>query len=86
LDGKVIWHSGAKGRFGSGPYLLADGMFLILDDDGKLTACEAAVTGYKPLYSSQILDDHGAWAPMALVAGRLLLRDQTAMTCVDLTE
>jgi outer membrane protein assembly factor BamB len=86
LDGNVVWHSGSKGRFGGGPYLLADGMFLILDDNGKLTACEANTTGYKMLFESQILDDHGSWAPMAMVAGRLLLRDQVFMKCLDLRE
>ncbi len=84
LDGNVVWHSGAKGRFGGGPYLLADGMFLILNDDGLLTACEASTSGYKMLFQSQILDDHGSWAPMALVDGRLLLRDQVFMRCIDL--
>ncbi len=86
LDGKVVWHSGSKGRFGGGPYILADGMFLILDDDGKLTACEATTQGYKPIFESQVLEDHGCWAPLALVAGRLLLRDQIFMKCLDLRE
>jgi len=86
LDGKVVWHSGSKGRFGGGPYILADGMFLILDDDGKLTACEATTTGYHPLFEAQILADHGCWAPLAIVAGRLLLRDQIYMKCLDLRE
>ncbi|MDR1964041.1 MAG: PQQ-like beta-propeller repeat protein [Planctomycetaceae bacterium] len=86
LDGQVVWHSGAKGRFGSGPYLLADGMFLILDDNGKLTACEASTAGYRMLFESEVLDDHGCWAPMAMVAGRLLLRDQVFMVCLDLRE
>ncbi len=84
LNGKVVWHSGSKGRFGGGPYLLAGGMFLILDDDGKLTGCEATTAGYKPLFESQVLDDHGCWAPLAMVAGRLLLRDQIYMKCLDL--
>ncbi|MDR0869962.1 MAG: PQQ-binding-like beta-propeller repeat protein [Planctomycetaceae bacterium] len=92
LDGKVIWHSGSKGRFGGGPYILvnepdsANPVFLIMDDDGKLTACEATTAGYKPLWESQVLDDHGAWSPMAMVNGLLLLRDQTTMKCIDLKE
>ena len=84
LDGKVVWHSGSKGRFGGGPYILADGIFLLLDDDGKLTACEATTKGFYPIFEAQILDDHGCWAPLALVAGRLLLRDQVYMKCLDL--
>lgn len=91
LDGKVVWHSGSKGRFGGGPYLLVDNgetepMFLILDDNGKLTGCEATTEGYRPLFEAEILEDHGAWAPMAMVAGRLLLRDQVYMSCLDFRE
>lgn len=88
LDGKVVWHSGSKGRFGGGPYLLVDNgetpIFLILDDNAKLTACEATTAGYRVQFSAEILDNHGAWAPMAMVAGRLLLRDQINMACLDL--
>ena len=86
LDGKVVWHSGPKGRFGGGPYILADGMFLLLDDGGKLTACEATTAGYRPIFEAQVLDDYGCWAPLAMVDGRLLLRDQTYMKCLDLRE
>jgi outer membrane protein assembly factor BamB len=84
LSGSVVWTSGAKARFGSGPYIVADGMFLILDDDGKLTACEATSKAYRQLFSAQVLDDHGCWAPMAIIQGRLLLRDQVSMKCLDL--
>ncbi|MGL4594470.1 MAG: PQQ-binding-like beta-propeller repeat protein [Thermoguttaceae bacterium] len=86
LDGNVVWHSGSKGRFGGGPYLLADGMFLILDDNGKLSACEATTAGFRPLFEYEVLEDHGSWAPMALVNGLLLLRDQIYMACLDLRE
>lgn len=86
LDGHVVWHSGAKGRFGSGPYILADGMFLILDDNGKLTACSASITNYQMLFELEVLEGHGCWAPMAMVDGRLLLRDQLFMICLDLRE
>lgn len=84
LSGNVVWSSGSKERFGSGPYISADGMFLILDDDGKLTGCEATAAGFRKLFGVQILDDHGCWAPMALTGGRLLLRDQVFMKCIDL--
>jgi outer membrane protein assembly factor BamB len=84
LGGSIVWTSGAQARFGSGPYIVAGGMFLILDDDGKLTACEASSKGYRQLFDVQVLEDHGCWAPTAIVNGRLLLRDQTTMKCIDL--
>ena len=85
LAGKPVWSSGSEHRFdkGMGPYLLADKMFYVLDDSGKLTLLEATPTAYKQLAEAQILDGADAWAPMALVGGRLLLRDMTRMVCID---
>jgi len=86
LEGKVVWESGRTEKFGSGPFLIADGMILILDDDGKLTGCEATPTCYRKLFEAEIMEDYCCWAPMAIVEGRLLLRDQFSMKCIDLRE
>ena len=86
LKGKVVWESGRTDRFGSGPYIIADGMLLILDDDGKLTGCEATPEAYRKLFEAEIMEDHACWAPMTIVGGRLLLRDQMSMKCIDLRE
>jgi outer membrane protein assembly factor BamB len=83
LQGKVVWSSGGQHRFGSGPYLLADRLIYVLDDNGKLTMAEAAVGGYRQLGQAQVLDGHDAWGPMALVGGRLILRDMVRMVCLD---
>ena len=89
LTGKIVWESKSNNRperFGSGPSIVADGMFLILEDNGMLTGCEAASTGYWKLFEVKIMADSGCWAPMAIVQGRLLLRDQVSMKCIDLRE
>jgi outer membrane protein assembly factor BamB len=87
LDGNEVWSSGRKNRFGKGgPYLLADGLFYILDESGVLTMAEATTEGFRPLAQATVLKGHDAWAPMALVAGRLLLRDLTRMVCLDVAE
>jgi outer membrane protein assembly factor BamB len=86
LEGKVVWSSGSEHRFGLGPYLIADGLIYILDDDGKLTLAEAVPTGYKQLAQAQVLDGPDAWAPMAMVAGRLILRDMVRMVCIDVAQ
>jgi outer membrane protein assembly factor BamB len=83
LSGEGVWASGAKNRFGSGPYLLADRLLFVLDDAGWLTMAEATSAGYRPLARARVLDGHDAWAPMALAAGRLLARDFTRMVCLD---
>jgi len=83
LEGKIVWESGRTEKFGSGPFILADGMILILADDGKLTGCEATPAGYRKLFEVEIMEDYCCWAPMAIVEGRLLLRDQFSMKCID---
>jgi len=83
LEGNVRWSSGGKHRFGLGPYLIADGLIYLLDDSGRLTLAEAKSDRYHHLDEAQVLDGHDAWAPMALVGSRLLLRDLVRMVCVE---
>ena len=88
LDLKIneVWNSGTD-RFGHGPYLIADGLILCLDNRGKLTLAEASPTGYQRLAQHEVFaDGHDAWGPMAIVDGRLILRDMTRMVCLDLAE
>jgi len=85
LSGNRLWSSGAGKRFGLGPFILADGLLLVLgDEDGTLHLVEADPAGYKELASARLLDGFDAWAPMAVASGRLLLRDLTTMLCVEL--
>jgi len=81
---KFVWSSGKTNRFGLGPYILADNKFFVLSDDGVLTVVEASTRRYNQLGRAKILDGVDAWAPMALVNGRLLARDSHRLVCVDL--
>ncbi len=83
LDGRVIWTSGKTERFGLGPFLRAEDKVFILDDDGTLTMIRASITGYERLARSRVLFGREAWAPLAMVDGRLLLRDFEEMICLD---
>ncbi len=84
FDGKEVWTSEGKASFGLGSFLLADGMFFVLDGDtGKLRLIEASVTGHNELASAQVLDGEEVWGPMALSDGKLVLRDLTKMICLD---
>jgi len=85
LTGKTLWTSGGAARFGLGPYLIAGDQLLALNDDGWLTLADATPAAYRPQARARILTGHDAWAPMALVAGRLLARDLTQMVCLDMT-
>ena len=84
FDGNEIWNSG-KDRYGHGPYVMADGLILVMDDHGWLSMVEATPDGYQRLGRSEIFPDgHDAWGPMALVDGRLIVRDMTRMACLDI--
>jgi outer membrane protein assembly factor BamB len=86
LQGKELWNSG-RDKFGSAPYLIADGLIYAMNDDGMLLMAEATPGGYRPLGRAQVIDDGvTCWGPMALVAGRLIVRDLTRMTCLDVAE
>ena len=52
--------------------MIADGLMYLLSDKGVLTLAEVSPAGYKQLAQAQVLDGHEAWAPLALVAGRLV--------------
>jgi len=83
-DGKEVWTSEGKASFGLGSFLLADGMFFVLDGDtGKLRLVEASIAGYNELASAQVLAGQEVWGPMALADGKLVLRDLTKMICVS---
>jgi outer membrane protein assembly factor BamB len=84
FDGKEVWTSEGKASFGLGSFLLADGMFFVLDGDtGMLRLLEASTTEYKELAKAQVLNGQDVWGPMALSGGKLVLRDLTKMVCID---
>ena len=80
---QLVWSSGTTSRFGLGPYIMADGKFFIVSDEGVLTVMQASTKGPVELAQSKILDGHDAWGPLALVNGRLLARDSRRLVCVD---
>ena len=85
LDGKVVWTSDGHATFGLGSFILADGMFVILEGDtGMLRLLEASIEGYRELASAQILGGHDVWGPLALSDGKLVMRDFGRMVCVRL--
>jgi len=81
---KILWSSGKTNRFGLGPFIVADGKFFILSDDGELTIAKVSSKEYQQLAKAKILDGVDAWGPLVIVNGRLLARDSKNMVCVDL--
>jgi outer membrane protein assembly factor BamB len=85
LEGKPLWVSDAGQQFGLGPFILADGVFLAVNDSGLLRMIEASPAGYKLLAQAKVLTGRESWGPLAIAGGRLLARDLTRMVCLDLT-
>jgi outer membrane protein assembly factor BamB len=83
-DGNIVWESGAD-KFGWGPYLIADGLIYVMDDDGVLTIVEATSREYRNLCQYKVLSGKESWGPMALVSGRLLVRDMETLACLDIS-
>lgn len=69
--------------FGKGSLLLADGHLIILGEGGKLALAEASPGGYKEKALFQLFDDK-CWTVPTLAGGRLYLRNQKEMVCLDL--
>jgi outer membrane protein assembly factor BamB len=83
FDGKQVWDSDGKASFELGAFILADGMFFILEGKtGMLRLVEASTKEYKELASAQILGGHDVWGPLALSDGKLVIRDFGRMVCL----
>ncbi len=85
-NGKIIWTSGSQNKYGLGPYIIANGLIYILDDDSVLSLIEATPEKFNKMAQAKVLDGHESWAPPVLVAGRLLVRDLTTMVCLDVAQ
>jgi len=85
LDGKVAWASPAVDTFGRSPFLLAEGLFFVMNEEGNLSLMEDSSTQYKLLAQAQVLKGGEAWGPMALAGGRLLARDLKRLVCLDVS-
>jgi len=86
LNGEVVWTSTSAHKFGLGPYTVAKGLIYVMNDSGLLTLVEATPSGYVQFAESKVLDGPDSWGPMAIVSGRLILRDLNRMICLDIAE
>jgi outer membrane protein assembly factor BamB len=86
LDGQLKWKTGEEPPFNKGGAVLADGLLLATDGNTKLYLLEPDPAGFKALASADLLEPGNNWAPIALVDGRLLIRDQKQMKCVQVAQ
>jgi outer membrane protein assembly factor BamB len=91
LNGNAVWQSPVVSgnadesrTFDLGGFLLADGMFYVLEGKtGMLRLIEANTKEYKEFASAQILNGEDVWGPLALSNGKLIIRDMSQMVCLQ---
>jgi len=83
LQGKSVWSSGSKTRFGLGPFLLSEGLIFAANDTAQLTLLEATPSGFHALAQAQVIQGQESWGPLTLAGGRLLMRDLTRLVCLE---
>jgi len=87
LTGKVLWNSGSNPGLGQGSIIHAGGLIISQDgDDGSLRLIQPGDSYREVAIGKVFSKDPGRelWAPMALSDGRLVVRSQRQMVCVDL--
>ncbi len=82
MDGQIKWKTGDEPPFNKGGSVLADGLLLSVDGDRTLYLIEPDPSGFKPLAKAELLESGENWAPIALVDGKLLIRDQKNLKCL----
>jgi outer membrane protein assembly factor BamB len=90
MDGQVKWKTGRSPLFDKGGTILADGLLLSTDGSSKLYLIEPDPSAFKPIATAELLKGETGdqrfptqnWAPLALVSGKLLIRDQNRLLCV----
>ncbi|MFW5893934.1 MAG: PQQ-binding-like beta-propeller repeat protein [Verrucomicrobiota bacterium] len=85
IEGNVLWKTGKNPNFERGSLLQIGDLALGLDGNGgKLHLFAPNPEGYRELASVNVLQGSQVWAPMAVADGRLLIRDQKTLVCLDL--
>jgi hypothetical protein len=86
-SGKIHWATGSKPGFGGGSLINAGGIIVSQDGgDGTLRLIKAG-PAYEELASGKVFKEQPGselWAPLALANGRLVMRSQHEVVCVDL--
>jgi len=83
MDGQVKWKTESRPSFTRGGAILAEGLLLTTDGNTKLYLVEPDPAAFKPLASAEILEPGDNWAPLALADGKLLVRGQKQMKCLQ---
>ncbi len=83
--GRILWRQQGNPPFGKGTLLAADGHLIILGESGTLTLAAATGEGYREEASYRVSPSK-CWTVPALAGGRLYVRDESQLVCLDLAE
>lgn len=86
MNGQVTWKTGEEPPFSKGGAVLADGLLLATDGNRKLYLIDPDPVAFKPLATAGLLESGNNWAPIALVDGKLLIRDQKQLKVVQVAQ
>ncbi len=87
MTGKDMWSRGRGAGGGSAALVAADGHLYFRYEDGKMALVEATPESYKLKGSFQIPINHGkSWSHPVVADGKLYLRDQHEMLCLDVSK
>jgi outer membrane protein assembly factor BamB len=86
MDGKIMWKTSRSPIFDKGSMILADGLILATDGSKKLYLIQPDPSEFKALASAEMLGVGQNWAPLALVEGKLLIKDQSQLKCVKVAK
>jgi outer membrane protein assembly factor BamB len=95
MDGELMWKTGREPAFNKGSLILAEGLIFATDGDKTLYLIEPDPSGFKALASADVLKivevaepryGNQNWAPIALADGKLLIRDQSQIVCVQVAK
>ena len=91
LNGAILWRTGEDPNFNRGNLMLVDGMIIILDGElGELALVDPTPSGYRELGRATVFRDlkkrnNLIWGPMALSGGKLVVRSQKQLKCLDVS-
>jgi outer membrane protein assembly factor BamB len=94
MDGQVKWKTGRSPLFDKGGTIVADGLLLSTDGSSKLYLIEPDPSAFKPIATAELLKAESGdqrfptqnWAPLALIDGKLLIRDQSRLMCIKVAK
>jgi len=86
MSGNLVWQTKRAPYLCKGGSLLTgDGLIYLMDGEkGELYIIEPSAAGFKPLGKTRLLEGREIWAPLALADGKLLVRDQGQMKCIEM--